>query len=196
MGLLVYDYIDAPILYRSGDSAVLPVESLLACISVKTTVDKASIYEAARATGQLREMNRRYVGRDPAPGHRPAVFLFGFGGANLDTIREHVLDACENPASAKVLNGVVVLGNGLVLPSSTDGQLGRIDEVARYGVAHSTDGAFGIFVGVIWAALVQAGRAAPNLLSYMRMGEFLDPPYRTPGFEHRDSEFDEEPADE
>lgn len=52
------------------------------------------------------------------------MYLFGFDGASLETLRAHVQEACEHPKSPRVLSGVTVSGAGLVLATNADGKVG------------------------------------------------------------------------
>jgi hypothetical protein len=149
----------------------------LAAISVKSTIDKAAIDEAANATEVLRSLPRRAI--SPGPGLNvgpvPAVFVFGFQGLELSTLREHVRDACEGIGSPKILSGVCVLGAGVVTPVNAEGNV-SVDDIQNYGIGQAREGAWGIFVGLLWNALtfLTITPVAPNLLSYIRAGDLLD----------------------
>ena len=106
-------------------------------------------------------------------GQQPAVFAFGFRGVAHETLRRHVLAATEVPDSPRVLTGVCVLESGLVLPLNAEGNAAA-EDIDNYGVAHAREGAWGILVSVLFAALVMAPHAAPNLLSYIKAGKLLD----------------------
>jgi hypothetical protein len=172
--VLIYNRFDTPRLYSSFGAAVLPIEGVLAAISVKSMVNKAAVRDAAGAAGRLRAMPRRSLPPHPRSlGPQPAVFVFGFRGVALETLQRHVFDATEGPDSPRVLSGVCVLESGLVLPVNADGNVAP-EDIHGYRVAHAREGAWGILVSVLFSALVMAAHAAPNLLSYIKAGTLLD----------------------
>ncbi len=176
--ILVYDRLDTPLLHGARAATVLPVEGVLAAISVKSSLDDRAVHDAAEAASTLRQLKQRPLRPSLAPGEEvrlPAVYLFGFEGLELPTLYRHVLEACVEPGSPSVLNGVCCLGKGLITPRSPDNELaGPAEYIDSYGVALSPDGAYGIFVGLLWSTLIMTPKTKPNLLSYIRMGELLD----------------------
>jgi hypothetical protein len=174
LDVLIYNRFDTPQLFSSFGAAVLPIEGVLAAISVKSRLDKAAIDDAADAAARLRSMPRRSLPSDPRSlGPKPAVFAFGFRGVALETLRQHVRDATEGPDSPRVLSGVCVLGTGLVVPVNADGNVAP-EDIQGYRVAHAREGAWGILVAVLFSSLVMGPHAAPNLLSYIQAGKLLD----------------------
>jgi hypothetical protein len=99
--LLVYNALDTPVLHSSEDPLVLPIEGILAAISVKTKVDKGAIEEVAEASAALREMPRSELPAGLPSGieQRPATFLFGFDGPRLDVAVGHVKAATKGEGS-------------------------------------------------------------------------------------------------
>jgi hypothetical protein len=180
--VLVYDRLETPRLYRRDTAAVLPIEGILAAISVKSTADKSAVKDACDAAEVLRNMERRTLPSAAPPGlpgaewPRPAVFLFGFKGLELETLRTHLRTFGVEPGSPRALNGVCVLESGLVVATDEAGAPGP--QVAGYRVANAAmGGAWGLFISFLWTSLVYSrGRpTTPNLLSYLRAGELLDP---------------------
>ena len=177
--VLIINRLDTPHLFRSPGAAVVPVEGVLAAISVKSMLDKAAIEDAAEAAARLRSMPRRTLpSHVPSLGPTPAVFVFSFRGSALDTLREQILNTTR-PDSPGVLSGVCVLDSGLVLPVNAEGNVAP-EDIKNYRVALAQEGAWGIFVSVLFAALVFAPHAAPHLLSYTKAGQLLDPEWRSP----------------
>ena len=64
--VLIINRLDTPHLFRSPGAAVVPVEGVLAAISVKSMLDKAAIEDAAEAAARLRSMPRRTLARPVA----------------------------------------------------------------------------------------------------------------------------------
>lgn len=180
--LVVYDRLETPRLYASYAAVALPIEGILAAISVKSKVDRDAIQDASEAAGVLRSMPRQTLPPKPPvplPGEhwpRPAVFLFGFQGLELATLQRHMFEAGEGEGSPKVLNGAFVLDKGAVVATDLDGI--PSPGVQSYRIANaSAGGCWGLFVGFLWSALVYArGRpTSPNLRTYIRAAELLDP---------------------
>ena len=152
--VLVCSRPETPTLYKSGATIALPIEGVLAGISVKSTVDRAAIQEAADSAALLRGMPRRTLSAGPVRnlGPSPAVFVFGFDGLSLETLADHVRDACEGVGSPKVLSGVCVFGRGLITPVNEAGNPAP-EDITNYRIAHASDGAWGIFLALLWSAL-------------------------------------------
>ena len=181
--ILIYDKLDTPRMY-SGAATVLPIEGILAAISVKSKVDKAAIKDATKAARLLRAMPR--TGRE-IPGLSPAVFLFGFQGIAVKTIIDHILGAIESEANVgeanaeddddlnrSLLTGVCILDRGLIFAKGAEGEINTQD-IRSYFYADASDGAWGIFVSLLWLALHRAEKRTPNIWSYIVPGELLDP---------------------
>ena len=102
--VLIINRLDTPHLFRSPGAAVVPVEGVLAAISVKSMLDKAAIEDAAEAAARLRSMPRRTLpSHVPSLGPTPAVFVFSFRGSALDTLREQILNTTrpDSPGSVE-----------------------------------------------------------------------------------------------
>ena len=171
--VLIYDRLDTPILY-GGQSVVLPIEGVLAAISVKSTLDGRAIGETAQAAARLRSMPRYRLGGVEPAWRMPAVYAFGFQGLELKTLRDHMAGewGADSPS---VLNGACVLGKGVVLPCNSEG---GVDLVAPLGyrVGLAAEGAWGLFVSVLWGALAMMPPSKPNLFKHVGLGNMLDPP--------------------
>jgi hypothetical protein len=66
--VLIYDRLETPRLYKRDAAAVLPIEGILAAISVKSTADKESVKDACGAARVLRDMERRTLPPAAPPG--------------------------------------------------------------------------------------------------------------------------------
>ena len=156
---------------------MLAIEGVLAAISVRSNLDKNGIQDVSDAAGQLRVMPRAELVVPPNlnRGPRPAVFAFGFGGDSLETVRAHMLDACEGPDSPRRLTGACVLGKGVVIAVNAEGNPAP-EDIQGYRVANAEDGAWGLFLGFLWTALfaLSITPLRPNLFSYIRHAELLD----------------------
>ena len=182
--VLIYDRLNTPTLFTSEGSSVLPIEGVIAAISVKSTVDKDAIYEAADAAEQLHGMPRDDLGlKFPrlAPqlseGPRPAVFVFGFEGLALPTLLGHVKDACQGIDSPRRLSGVFILDTGFVAPVNGEGNVSPRD-IRNYNYGNASEGTWGVFLGVLWNALTSLTilPSVPNMLAHISAGDLLDGP--------------------
>jgi hypothetical protein len=197
--VLIYSRPDTPLLFNSPAATVLPIEGILAAISVKSSVDKAAIDDAAAAAKVLRSMplnpdiGGSVTGGRGHIGICPPTFVFGFTGLALSTLIEHAKDAGEQPvkwdgdgepaeseASVRpsVLTGICVLDSGLVLPMRGDDGQVAIEKIEGYVWAdtESGDGAWGLFLAILWRALQMTPQMRPNLLKYIGLGGMLDNP--------------------
>lgn len=168
--LLVYDRLETPRLYASYGATALPIEGMLAAISVKSQIDGAAVKDAADAAGLLRSMEKHTLPPKspvPLPGDdwpRPAVFLFGFQDLELPTVQRHMFNAGEGEKSPKVVNGAFILDKGAVVATALDGT--PSPNVQGYRIANASGGGcWGLFVAFLWSALVYTwGRpSSPNL---------------------------------
>ena len=126
--ILIYNALDTPVLHTTGDAAMLPIEGVLAAISVKSHVDGDALSEAVEAAERLREMPREALPTNArSQGPVPAVLVFGFQGLSLETLTEHTKRACQGPGSPRLLDGVCVLRSGLVVPVNKEGNLDLVD---------------------------------------------------------------------
>jgi uncharacterized protein DUF6602 len=176
--VLIYNRLETPRMYLSPGAAVLPIEGVLAAISVKSKLDKRAIYEVAEAAARLRAMSRKSLPPKPrSRGLAPAVFAFGFQGIALPRLLRHTHAATEGPESPRRLTGVCVLGHGLVLPINQQSNVAP-EDIQGYNIAYASEGAWGMFVGILSAALIFQPHAAPNLLSHIGLGELLDEQWR------------------
>ena len=180
--VVIYNRLETPKLAASFAATAVPIEGVLAAISVKSFIDGAAIIDAADAAGVLRGMPKKTLPPAPPvplPGDtwpRPAVFQFGFSGLSLEALQGHTFAACEGASSPKVLNGVFVLDKGAVVAVNREGN--PSPDIQGYRRANATGGGcWGLFVSFLWSALVYTfGRpAAPNLQAYIRAGDLLDP---------------------
>jgi hypothetical protein len=178
--VLIYNRLDTPRMYLSAGAAVLPIEGVLAAISVKSKLGKSEIEEAADAAARLRAMPRSSLPTKPRSlGLTPAVFAFGFRGVALEILCRHVLDATHGPQSPRCLTAACVLEKGLVLPVNAAGNV-AVHDIKGYGKARAREGAWGLFVAMLFDALVYQPYAAPNLRSHIGIGELLDEEWRKP----------------
>jgi len=124
-------------------------------------------------------MPRYAIGSEPS-WPKPVVFAFGFEGLGLETLRDHMSSACTSVES--IINGICVLGKGLVLPSG-DAGVNLLDDalMTTYRVAEAQTGAWGLFLSLLWGVLtaLSAQPVAPNLMKHVGMGSLLDPPSAT-----------------
>ncbi len=83
------------------------------------------------------------------------VFAFGFEGLGLETLRDHMSSACTSVES--IINGICVLGKGLVLPSG-DAGVNLLDDalMTTYRVSEAQTGAWGLFLSLLWGGAVGA----------------------------------------
>lgn len=173
--VVIYDYLNTPKLYEAGGSAVLPIEGVRATISVKSEVTREAVREAAKAAGALRGMPRREIPvnamtlttGEPSP----AVFLFGFRGPELGTVRDGFVSECNDLGAASLLNGGCVLGSGVVVPQDAQGPAPAVANLTSYEFAEAGDGAFGVFVAFLYAALMMAPLHAPDLVAHIDIGK-------------------------
>lgn len=180
--LLIYDQMNTPHLWRDDEVASLPIEGVLAAISIKSTINKAAIDDAASSAEILREMPRRQVPTSlplaPNKGSSPAVFLFGFEGTSLATIKTQMYDAGIGEGSPSLINAACVLDKGVVAPVNVEGNVDS-PNIQGWRIGHAAQGgAWGIFVAILWSTLMYLSLApvAPLLLSYIDAGGLLDPP--------------------
>jgi hypothetical protein len=173
--ILIYNKLDTPRMFSSFDAMVLPVEGIQAAISVRSNLNKAAITDVAEAAAVLRSMPRNTLPAQPNPKLvSPAVFAVGFKGIALKKLREHVLAATVGPDSPSVLTGACVLGSGLVMPVNEAGNVAP-EDIQGYREANASEGAWGMFLGLLWASLIMTPQVAPNLFSHMKWAELLDP---------------------
>lgn len=172
--VLIYSRLDTPRLYNTPAATIVPIEGVLAAISVKTTVDGAALADAAKAATQLREMPRASI-----PSHNrsvwlsPPVFVFGFTGLTLPTLIKHAKEVA--PHEGAVVNSVCVLDQGLILPAE-DGKVDfREFNDYEYALAGEADGAWGMFLALVWALLATSPNEQPNLMTYIKIASMLDP---------------------
>jgi hypothetical protein len=172
--VLIYSRLDTPRLYNTPAATILPIEGVLAAISVKTKVDKAALADAARAATQLREMPRTPIGHhNRSPWLSPPVFVFGFTGLTLPTLIRHAKEVA--PHEGAVINAVCVLDQGLILPAE-DGKVDfREFNDYEYALAGEADGAWGMFLALVWALLATNPNEQPNLMTYIKIANMLDP---------------------
>lgn len=172
--VLIYSRLDTPRLYSTPAATILPIEGVLAAISVKSKVDEAALADAARAATQLREMPRAPIRRhERSAWLSPPVFVFGFTGLTLPTLIRHAKEVA--PHEGAVINCVCVLDQGLVLPAE-DGKVDfREFNDYEYALAGEADGAWGMFLALVWALLAASPNEHPNLMAYIKIANMLDP---------------------
>jgi|HubBroStandDraft_2_1064218.scaffolds.fasta_scaffold06985_5 hypothetical protein len=171
--VLIYSRLDTPRLYNTPAATVLPIEGVLAAISVKSTVNKDALANAAQAATQLREMSRAATKRhEREPWLSPPVYVFGFKGLTLPTLMHHAKAVA--PHEGAIINSICVLDKGLILPTKD----GRPDhrEFDDYGhaPAGAEHGAWGMFLALLWAQLAASPDERPNLMAYVKIADMLD----------------------
>lgn len=166
--VLIYNRPDTPLLFNSPAATVLPIEGILAAISVKSSVDKAAIDDAAAAAkGALVDASQPRHPRLSHSGarthrHLPAYVRVRLHGSRALELIEHAKDAGEQPvkwngdsepteseASVRpsVLTGICVLDSGLCTAHEGDDGQVAIEKIEGYVWADtkSGDGAWGLF---------------------------------------------------
>lgn len=171
--ILISDARHTPKLFEQGGSAVLPIETVRAVISVKSRLDAESIREAVSATALLRSMQRRAIAVDgmmwQTSEPSPASFVFGFLGTTLAKLRGHLIEAAQaNPAG--MLNGICLHTGGMVVPVDQQGATPTLSGERGYAVVETGDGSYGVFVAMLYAALQAQPMHAPDLVSYIDLG--------------------------
>lgn len=175
--VIIYDHDNTPHLYQSVRAAKYPIETVLAVISVRSLIDGAALDEVVEAAARLRSMpiaaipvrgglNKWPVDEAQTEGF-PMVYLYGFEGLKLPTLVRHLQGYL--PRDPIGINGVCVHGQGYILPVAPDGP--GWDAAGTRGYEHSdaADGAFGLFVSMLYAGLMRAPFRAPNLPRYMNL---------------------------
>jgi hypothetical protein len=178
LDLIIYDAHNAPRLYERYTSAVIPIECVFAVISVKSRIAYADVDATQGVAARLRQMPLAAVtgegellsisDLDPDFHARPAVYLYGFDGPQPDAIRDHVVASlAEEPYIRSLLNGIVVHGRGLVLPTRDSQPVGFLTEAQSVGSDTTGDATFGVFLSLLYAALTTSRRVAPRLGAYI-----------------------------
>jgi hypothetical protein len=103
----------------AGVSGAIPIESVLAVVSVKSNLGSAAILECAKAAAQLRAM----VAQQQPGRVLPAVFAFGLDGVAADTLQSALERAIRKHGRLSKLDGVLVLGRHAALAVQVDGLL-------------------------------------------------------------------------
>jgi hypothetical protein len=172
--VLIYDRANTPKLYDDPSASVLPIETVMAAISVKSKVNRKSIKEATEAALTLRHMPRHIIPIGEI--HRfdsatyPAVYLFGFEGLTLLNTRKAIVDICNGQDPYVALNAICIHGTGVVLPLNAEGPSAGITGIENYDFAKTGNGSFGIFLAFLYAALMTTPVFAPDLIEYINLG--------------------------
>lgn len=92
---------------------VVPVEAVLAVVSVKAQLRSDSVRVCADAAAQLRGLIAQEVPAVPVP----AVFAIGFAGLQRETLAEALTAATDRVGADSRLDGLLILGERLAAPS-------------------------------------------------------------------------------
>jgi hypothetical protein len=165
--VLIYDALNTPKLHEQGPASVLPIETVQAAISVKSSVDGAANEEAVEAAAALRQMPRKTI---PVTAMtvstkrpQPAVYHFGFEGLALATAAERLTAAVDSGNETGALEGLCIHTSGLVLPYNDEQVLPTTFGLTTYkSVETGLEGSFGVFLGFLYVALSGAPLHAPD----------------------------------
>jgi tetratricopeptide (TPR) repeat protein len=135
----------------AGVATIIPIESVLAVVSVKSMLDTAAIAECATAARALRGMQIQPLPSRPTP----SVFAFGVDGVGSDTLATALRTASEEHGAAGRIDGALVLGKRTALRDDSG-----------YVLQEGED-TYAQFIAVLDAAVRQAPRRAVNLLPYV-----------------------------
>ena len=87
--IVVFDSSNEPTLMAQTNQVLFPVENVLLCIEVKTTVDKSEIDDATSKMRSIRELRTR--------GRLPSFCLFGYSAAvSAKTLASHLQNSQDN----------------------------------------------------------------------------------------------------
>jgi hypothetical protein len=178
--LAIFDRLSTPRLHAEGRRRLLPVEGVIAVVSVKKTLTPAAIREAFALAGRLQRMPRFTTQGDSAVNaplspdaptrglERPAVFLYGFAGPSTESI--HATVNGELTEREPRPHGVGVHGKAYFFP------VAGLERVPVREVTHMThyshmadgDGSFGHFAAHVHSILVSTPSVPVNLSAYVR----------------------------
>ncbi|MDA0183648.1 hypothetical protein OJ997_25290 [Solirubrobacter phytolaccae] len=137
-----------------GDAHVVPIETVVAVVSVKSQLGTSAVVECAGAAVRLRGLVTQEFPEMPLP----AVFAFGFEGVKGDTLSDALADASTTHGAMSRVDGLLVLGQRLALPSPEG-----------YAVSDAGPDAYGHWIAAIDFAVERAPR------SRMRYSHYLGP---------------------
>lgn len=135
----------------AGISSAIPIEQVLAVVSVKSRLDSAAIAECVQAGTQLRGLVEQRAPHRPVP----PVFAFGLDGISADSLLQSLLKAVDGSGGAGAVDGALVLGSYTILPNGLS-----------YIVQEDED-AYGRWVAAVDSAVLSAPRRQVTLAPYL-----------------------------
>jgi hypothetical protein len=128
--LVIYDR-SVPPIYKSNTYQVLPIESVLGVIEVKSDLDKKALTDAVMKSHQIRCMERtalfpgdgRQVRRYDRPWALPPVrtYVVAFESIGLGTLARYLREAEEGWPRWECLDAIYVPGKGYLLDAASLG---------------------------------------------------------------------------
>lgn len=148
--LVIYDKGSQPQILAHSTQLLFPVETVLAAVEVKTTVDAAAIVESGKKFETVRNL-RPTDGRES-----PVTVFFGYSVSNAPTARAKELNALTEKQRPEV---ACILDPGVVSNRSGDGLNAGLVPL------HAVD-ADGARVSRTWIPQNSAGRVVRDSISY------------------------------
>jgi hypothetical protein len=192
---ILYDATVGAMLYRHDETNVLPPESVLAIVSVKTTLERAHLFELAEIGRFLRDFDRfprflaQQAGADNPPAMEwppsadapPGIFVVARDGPPLASIVE-ALQQIEEDAREDAfphdrrLNGIAVFSRGYV-GYEADTPAGATHFVPfvrpmptlRFRAVDSPRDALGLLVMSLYSYTAFQPKVRPNMTRHFRM---------------------------
>lgn len=195
LDVLLYDSVDGSVLFREGDISVLPAESVLAVLSVKTRLELGHIRELSEIAVRLRDFtlfprfNARRAGDDGAASRAwpddadppPGMFVMARTGPQLDSVARELKASwraargLEFPTDA-LLNAVAILDRGVVTMAAPTVSGTQVTPFVRplpgktlVSFATETDGLGVLGMGLAYFLAFQP-RTTPNMARYAMLG--------------------------
>jgi hypothetical protein len=124
--LIVHDRLDTPLLFDARACSLVPIESVYAVISVKTTLNKDELRDAIKSIESVRALPRaaalsksgnRFVpvSEDQVLRPRALVFAFRSTWASFDSCQKAFVDLLNEVSDDNRPNGVCVLKQGFMI---------------------------------------------------------------------------------
>lgn len=148
--LVIYDKGSQPQILAHSTQLLFPVETVLAAVEVKTTVDTAAIAESGEKFESVRKLKRRDGGESPV------TVFFGYSVSNAPIARARELNALTDGQRPDI---ACILDPGVVSSRSGDGLNAGLVPL------HNLD-ADGARISRTWIPQKAAGRVVRDSISY------------------------------
>jgi hypothetical protein len=185
LDIIICDSAKTPIFYQSGETRVIPVECAYAVIEVKAFLDKPELEKAYQNMQSVKALKKiAYFARKGVIVTTKTLygkewdywpiqhFVFAFDSPGLDSVLKNLNAHQSTDEIHKRIDSICVLGKGVILNQSQDGNFSALPVPGSKSVASFTEKPLLLFYAIMSVILNQTDMNPFNLIPYLKEMKF------------------------